>query len=84
MNRRRDNAGWQWKHIGNIAWRFNFEVVEEDGKFYKVKDGIKTLIQPIEEIPSSKNALHDAWRSLWKEYRYSGINKDEFDSDFWD
>lgn len=32
------------RYISNIAYRFGFEVIEENGSTYKVKDGERTLL----------------------------------------
>jgi hypothetical protein len=66
-------CGKSYKHyISNIAYRFGFQVIYEEGRISKEENGVRTVI-----LESDKNDQRqlawEAWRILAKEYKFSGI-----------
>lgn len=64
------------RYISNIAYRFKFEVIEDQDMIWKVEDGVSTKLADGEEI--ARNTIwYSAWMKLQEEYGYSGIWKDK-------
>lgn len=71
-------GGWSkdYKHYaGNIAWRYKFQLVEEEDGIYKLENGIRTLLSEAAKQPEQR--WWKAWLRLSDEYNFSGIWTDE-------
>jgi hypothetical protein len=75
MRRHRHNHDKDYQHYaGNIAWRYDFQVIEEEDGIYKLEKGVKTLLS--EEAKQPCERWWRAWLKLSDQYGYSGIWKD--------
>lgn len=66
------------RYISNIAYRFKFKVIEEDGGVYKVCDGKKSLLFCEGEVHPHK-LWSNVWVKLKEEYGFSGMSHDMYD-----
>lgn len=60
--------------ISNIAYRYKFKVVEEDGTVFKEENGERTILASPGEYHPDK-LWWKVWLKLQEEYGYSGIWK---------
>ena len=58
------------RHISNIAYRYGFQVVEEDGIIYHIKDGVKSPVLEEEEHQHS-HRWWKSWLKLSEQYGYN-------------
>jgi len=67
----RSTDGDYRRYISNIAYRFGFEVLYEEGRISKIEDGVKSVV--IETNCLDHSLDWKAWRKLSDEYDFSGI-----------